>query len=160
MIQLILQIFLGLLFNFFNGLQDIGNSKTEIGFARMIRTLKVSGKLKILYESERANNSRLWHRWGGFTYFIAGPLWGFSFFKDDVISGIYLSFLFWLMRPLVFNPTVAKGLPNSQGFFHLSKNGWDGWWRSKVGEKGYYFGSLILFLCALVLIYLRNFNHG
>lgn len=127
---------LSVLINFFNGLQDLGNSTSEIELARARRASREKQAVIKLQLKKDADRRGAWHFMGLLTFGLFGVFGAVAFRVFDYRISLLL-LVFWLMRILVFNPVIGLGL--KQGFFHLSKHGWDGFFRRTIGEKAYYF---------------------
>ena len=147
MIQLIIINVLAILFNFFNGLQDVGNSKTEIELS------KSRGNTGIGLAKKHFDNVRrkTWHLWGLYTYLVLGVMVAFSFFRYNYIAVIILTVVIWLLRVVIFNPVVSKGL--NRKLTYLSSSGWDKFFNNLIGEKFYYFGSLLMYIMLNILLF-------
>lgn len=152
-------LILGFLVNFTNGLQDLGNSRTEIALLKEIGSSGSSGAAKAVKKLEAKENRRFWHRWGFITYGLMGIIFGLYKYESGIIYATYFVFIFYLLRPLVFNPILGLGLVENGGFFHLSDEGGEGWIKKKIGGKAYWFICLA-FMNALLALYFLKIDFG
>lgn len=147
---------LTILFNMFNGAQDVGNSRTEIMLRSFIRrSSKDQEKVDVFLEEANENSDR-WHSMGFITYLIFSIVVGLATFPDSWFFAGIFALVVALMRATIFNPIVAKGVAPHLPFYRLGDDAWEAFWKKYTGEKVYYFGAAILQIALTVLIFNRG----
>jgi len=131
----------------YSGLEDGGCSVTEIELARTPRTL--------LQKESDTNRREIWHRDGLFKliFVVLALSFGIAGFNWFAIPAF---FSLLSLQVIIFNPLVNYKMSKQGykvGFFHLSDSGIDGFWKDKVGEKTYYFISLIIFATTTLVLW-------
>lgn len=137
---------------FFSGLEDGGCSVTEIELARSNRNM-----LQQLDDKERRTK---WHNNGFFKLIfvlaaLSVAMVGFTWYCIPAFFSLAS------LQAIIFNPMVnitKSKAGYESGFFHLGDGSWDGFWKKLVGEKLYYFGSLILFLITTAIVLWHTLN--
>lgn len=147
---------MAILFNLFNGRQDVGNSTTEIHLRKWIKRSPVNKAIKEVSLKEADENSDKWHRDGLITYILFCVIGSIGVFQDSWFFALMLTLVLGLFRVIIFNPIVAKGVAPDLPFYRLGNDAWDAFWKRITGEKVYYFGSLFLAIILLVLIFNRG----
>ena len=104
-------------------------------------------------------NRNTWHRNGLVKLVLLLLAISLSQYRVDLLSAAILFFSLLASQVVIFNPIVAKKIYKEQNlkynFFHLSKSGWDGFWRRTIGEKTYYFLNLLIFVGGFIINYLN-----
>lgn len=142
--------------NVFAGMKDVRHAVSEKRLLKYLGKSNIEKHVKDALRTEASENSALWHRYGGASYFFVGILVGFATYKTQFFCATSLAVIIWLIRLVVFNPIIAVGL--KQPFYYLGSGPFDSFFKKYLGEKLTFIMSLSLVIA--LTAFLANRCYG